>query len=236
MGSTPGSKPANKTSLVTPKPPSTLHVTMAWLPAGQILHRVHLEQYCANQFNPGTQGNARFSPIQDTNGQPVPTLYAGTTMECAMMETIFHDVPHTPGFKSFDKENLAKQMHSRIELLHPLQVIDLASVALRKLGIMRNQLIDTEKDQYPATRLWAEALHKQFPEAQGLSWISRQDDSARAVMLFGDRIPEKFLQPQGASSCLLKDERTYNAVLDLADRLGVAIITGIIQQKRVRHI
>ena len=70
---------------------------------------------------------------------------------------------------------------------------------LRKLGITRKQLIDTEKDRYPVTRKWAEALYCQYADAQGLSWVSRQDDSARAVMLFGDRIPGGVLKPQGAS-------------------------------------
>ncbi|WP_434575633.1 RES domain-containing protein [Pseudomonas sp. Z3-6] len=67
----------------------------------------------------------------------------------------------------------------------------------RAPGITRKQLIDTEKEHYPATRKWAEAIHRQCPDAQGLSWISRQDDSARAIVLFGDRIPEGALHPRG---------------------------------------
>ena len=53
---------------------------------------------------------------------------------------------------------------------------------------LRPGMIDTEKDRYPATRAWAAALHAQCPDIQGLCWTSRQDDSAQAVMLFGDRI------------------------------------------------
>src|SRR3546814_15102893 len=115
------------------------------------------------------------------------------------METVFHDVPHTAGFKSYDKAKLAGQVHSTIQLAAPLQLVNLASVPLRKLGVTRKQLIDTEKNQYSATRLWAEAIHRQCPQAQGLSWVSRQDDSARAVMLFGDRISDGTLQMQGSS-------------------------------------
>lgn len=77
-------------------------------------------------------------------------------------------------------------MHSTIQVEQELQCVDLGSVPLRKLGVTRKQLIDTEKDQYPATRKWAEAIHRQCPQAQGLSWVSRQDDSARAVVLFAD--------------------------------------------------
>ncbi|MBE2321381.1 RES family NAD+ phosphorylase, partial [Solirubrobacter sp. CPCC 204708] len=169
---------------------------------GTVLHRVHQSQYQADQFNPGVRGNARFSPIQDDQGQAIPTLYAGTTLPCALMETVFHDVPHTPGFKSFDKAKLAGQVHSTVRVEADLQLIDLSSVALRKLGVTRKQLIDTEKDQYSATRKWAVALHRQCPQAQGLSWVSRQDDSARAVVLFGDRIAEGALQDGGGTHSL----------------------------------
>ncbi|ASW45290.1 RES family NAD+ phosphorylase [Xanthomonas arboricola pv. pruni] len=219
-------EPASGSSSVTPEPSADLQVTFTELAVGTMLHRVHHSQYQADEFNPGVRGNARFSPIQDTKGQAIPTLYAGTTLPCALMETVFHDVPHTPGFKSFDKAKLAEQVHSTVQVEEALQVIDLSSVPLRKLGVTRKQLIDTEKDQYPGTRKWAMAIHGQFPQSQGLSWVSRQDDSARAVMLFGDRISKAALQTQGSSRSLTDDAGTYDAVLDLADRIGVAIISG----------
>lgn len=69
------------------------------------------------------------------------------------METVFHDVPHTAGLKTFDKNKLAGQVHSTLRVQHAIQLVDLASVPLRKLGVTRKQLIDTEKAQYPATRV-----------------------------------------------------------------------------------
>jgi hypothetical protein len=178
------------------------------------------------QFNPGVQGNARFSPIRNDRGEPIPTLYAGTTLPCALMETVFHDVPHTAGFKSFDKNKLAGQAHSEVELAGDLQLVDLGRVALRKLGVPRKQLIDTEKDRYPVTRKWAEAIHQQCPEAQGLSWVSRQDDSARAFVLFGDRVADSTLQQKGESRSLIEDADAYTEVLDLAERIGLEIVPG----------
>lgn len=219
-------EPASAPSSATPEPAGDLHASFTELAAGTVLHRVHQSQYQADQFNPGVRGNARFSPIQDDQGQAIPTLYAGTTLPCALMETVFHDVPHTAGFKSFDKAKLAGQVHSTVRVEADLQLVDLSSVALRKLGVTRKQLIDTEKDQYPATRKWAVALHRQCPQAQGLSWVSRQDDSARAVVLFGDRVAEGALQAGDGSHSLTDDPGTYDAVLDLADRIGVSIIPG----------
>lgn len=218
--------PADEASSSTPPPPDKLHVTLTSLAKGEVLHRVHQSKYQADQFNPGVHGNARFSPIQDEHGKPIPTLYGGTTMECALMETVFHDVPHTAGFKSFDKGKLVEQVHSTVQVEQELQLVDLASVPLRKLGVTRKQLIDTEKDQYPATRRWAEAIRRQCPQAQGLSWVSRQDDSARAVVLFGDRIPGDALRPEGDARSLLDEADAYGAVLDLADRIGVNIVPG----------
>lgn len=211
----------------TPAPSAGLDLSMIILPVDSILHRVHLAHYGATAFNPGVHGNARFSPIRNAEGQPIPTLYAGASLACALMETVFNDVPHVPGFKSLDRARFIRQVHSTLTLRQPLQLVDLASIPLRRLGISRRQLIDTEKDTYPATRRWAEAIHTQCPSAQGLSWISRQDDSARALVLFGDRIEAGALVQSNASSPLLDEAGSCcDAVLDLAERLGVCIVSA----------
>lgn len=62
-----------------PLPGALLQLSFITLSAGSILHRVHLSHYAANQFNPGVKGNARFSPIKTRHGQPIPTLYGGST-------------------------------------------------------------------------------------------------------------------------------------------------------------
>ncbi|MBL8320244.1 MAG: RES family NAD+ phosphorylase [Burkholderiaceae bacterium] len=215
--------PAAADPHTTPPLPATLHLTTWSLPAGQVLHRMHQEAYRGDQFNPGRKGNARFSPIRNAKGQPIPSLYAAVTFQAAAMESVFHDVSHASGFKHYDKRKLEGQVLSEINVKRGLLLADLGSVALRKLGVQRKQLIDTEKDQYPATRRWAEAIHAQYPDIQGLSWISRQDDTARAVMLFGDRVPKGALQRLGASRSLLADEQVYAELLDLAERIRVSI-------------
>ena len=220
------SDPGDGHGLATPAPPATLHIIAWTLAARQVLHRVHRDLYKADQFNPGLKGNARFSPIRDAQGDAIPTFYAAVTFDAAAMESVFHDVSHVPGFKHYDKCKLEGQLHSEVKVKRALKLADLSSVALRKLGVQRKQLIDTEKNQYPATRRWAEAIHAQYPDIQGLSWISRQDDSARAVMLFGDRIPKGALLQAGDSRSLLKDEQTYVQLLNLADRIGVDIVPG----------
>lgn len=211
----------------TPPPPENLRVLPEQIIThGTLLHRVHQQHRAATAFNPGPQGNARFSPIQDAQGNPIPTLYGGITLQCALMETVFHDVPHTAGDKSLDRRKLTGQVHSVLQVEQQLHLVRLTSVALRCLGVTRKQIIDTEKDQYPATRQWAAAIHRQCPHAQGLYWTSRQDDTAQAVMLYGDRIPAGALVANGGSRSLLDHGATYDAVLNLVESMGFLLVDG----------
>jgi len=210
----------------TPLPPATLHVSTIRWPKTQKIHRIHLDLYRPDVFNPGVKGNARFSPIKTTSGVPIPSIYGGTTFDCAAMETVFHDVPFAAGLKTMDRHKLSSQLHSVLALDCDLILADLSSVALRKLGILRSQLIDTEKDSYPLTRQWAEAIYARHPDIQGLCWTSRQDDRAQALMLFGDRVSSGSLHHQGHSRSLLQDSAAYLELLALADRIGLQLITG----------
>jgi len=54
----------------------------------------------------------------------------------------------------------------------------------------RQELIDTEADQYPRTARWARAFYQAEPAAAGLVWIARLADPP-AMMFFGDRVTEK---------------------------------------------
>jgi hypothetical protein len=80
------------------------NVTRFSLVVKTTLHRIHQAAYGALQFNAG-RGNARFSPINDANGKPIPTIYAAATFECAAMESVFHDVSYAPGLKPMTKPN-----------------------------------------------------------------------------------------------------------------------------------
>ncbi|CAN7620188.1 RES family NAD+ phosphorylase [Pararhizobium sp. LjRoot238] len=211
-----------------PAPPNDLPKSvkvMIW-PKGQFIHRIHLNLYRGAQFNPGARGNARFSPIKDAMGASVPTLYGGTTFDCAAMETVFHDVPFAAGLKTYDRQKLTGQVYSQVAPQRDFALADLRSTTLRKLGIQRNQLIDTEKDRYPDTRVWAEAIHAQCPDIEGLCWISRQDDRAQALVLFGDRVSAKDLVAQDDPIDILSDLDAYSVLLGLADRIGMNIVDG----------
>lgn len=207
------------------EPPESLQGTLIEWGAGKTLYRVHRRRYRSNVFNSAAHGNARFSPIRDAAGKIIPTLYAGTTLDCALMETVFHDVPYATGFKPLPLSILEEQVHSAIEVKQNLRLIDLGTVALHKLGIKRGHLIDTTKALYPRTRRWAEAFYKAFPDAQGLRWTSRQDDHAFALVIFGTRVKTNDLIPAQEPLPLIENGEALLPVLELAIRLGVTFVS-----------
>lgn len=138
----------------SPTVPSKIKLT-AW-GSGETMYRVHDAIYAVDQFNPSSKGNARFSPIHDSRGNVIPTLYAATTARGALMESVFRDVPYRAGFKHVDAERLEGKACSTLLFQTDFQLLDLSKVALRGLGIPPRQLIDTTKAHYPATRAWAD--------------------------------------------------------------------------------
>ncbi|MBR0800748.1 RES family NAD+ phosphorylase [Bradyrhizobium jicamae] len=215
-------------SPVVPAPPAGLAnlVNVTTWPKGQVIHRIHPKAYGSSQFNPGPHGSARFSPIKASSGANIPTIYGGTAFECAAMETVFHDVPFVAGLKTFDKQNLASHVYSQVTPKRDLKLVDLSVTALKRLGIQRSQLIDTENDEYPNTRKWGEAIHASCSHAEGLCWVSRQDDRALAIVIFGDRVAAADLSSVGAPLDLLKVDAVYADLVILADRIGVKLVDG----------
>ncbi len=207
-----------------PPPGPGLHATLTLWPAGREIYRIHDSSYGSCQFNPGNKGNARFSPISTTAGKAIPTLYGGSTFECAAMETVFHDVPFAPGFKTFDKDKLNGNCISVISASRALRLINLSAVPLRKLGIARKDLIESDAADYTLTRPWAVALHEQVPQADGLYWVSRQDDEARALVLFGDRVKAAEVDEIVSPTEIVADPVHYGLLLDLARQIGVNLI------------
>lgn len=207
-------------------PAARLDVSECVWEKGKAFHRVHRDEYEADQFNESGKGNARFSPISDAEGKVIPTLYGGGSYACALMEVPFHDVPFESGFKTFDKGKLDGLVHSVVEPAKDLRLADLTNKPLRKLGIPRRDLIDSDKDQYPMTREWAKAIHAQCPDLQGLCWTSRQDDTQPALMLFGDRIKPGSLMQIGDSRSLVDNADAYDELLDVADLIGLGLVPG----------
>lgn len=78
---------------------------------------------------------------------------------------------------------------------------------------------------YPLTRGWGEWLHG-ATSAAGLLWTSRQDYVARAVTLFGDRLPESTFEVEVDRKPLCEDEN-LDALLELAEHIGIERLFGL---------
>jgi len=140
------------------------------------------------------------------------------------METIFHDVPFIAGFKPLSMTKMVGKVHTVFIPKVDFELIDLGTIALRRLGVDRAHLIESTKWHYPETRKWVERLYAEFGEVQGLRWTSRQDDSAQAVVLFGTRTKSADLAIAGPSTSLLAGDLASAAVIDLAMRIGVTLV------------
>lgn len=193
----------------------------------QAIWRVHPAQYRPAQFRSAPDGNARFSPIRSNDGRVIPTWYGARTLTCAMMETVLHDLPAPPEGYILDVERLreADVRVSRLRCQRVLTLVDLSSKGLKRIGLQRRDLIDTPVEDYPRTREWAVRLHAQTP-AHGLLWISRQDDEAKALVLFGDRIAETALRIEIDREPLYEGEH-LDALLALAEHVGITQVIGL---------
>ncbi len=161
---------------------------MVVLNKGAVLERIHNRHFMASSFNP-CQGNpTRFAPIQDENGQCVPSLYAGETFEAAVFETMFHDVPATAKRKRVPRKKVEDSAQGRLEVVRNLTLVSLREPDLKRWYIKRSQLIAAAPKHYGSTAKWAEAIHFQFPSAEGLEWTSNQCDPATIYLFFGDRV------------------------------------------------
>ena len=159
-------------------------------------------------------------------------LYAADTVGGALSETVFHDVPVRGPAKRIPYSQLQRRVVTSLIASRELTLVDLTSDGLSRLGLTRLQLIESGPRAYPSTAAWARALHDHPPALDGLMWVSRQQDTSRAVVLFGDRVavsdldvaPDTVPLVLGAGQGLI----TVSAA---ANRAGITI-TGIADAAR----
>lgn len=187
-------------------------------PAGKSIVRVHNVKFGATEFNPGF-GEGRFHPLNDS----VATLYGSNTVDGALSETVFHDVPVSGTLKSIRQSKLVPMLATTIWPRRDLTLIQLRGFGLKKLGVTRAQLIDSDADQYGATRQWASALHHSST-ADGLIWMSRQHDTSEAIVLFGDRVARSSFDVIDPPRSLYPPSPGWLEVVRAAESAGITIV------------
>lgn len=197
-------------------------------PARRTIHVIHHAAFAPERFNPGVDAGGhprrptRFAPIRDARGRIVPYLYGGSTLDCAIFETIFHDVPVDATDKFVDLDEFAQRGHGEIVPSRDLRVVDLTSEGLHRLRVPKEELIVSAARMYPGTARWAEALYRQFPNIDGLMWMSRQRDRDRALLLFGDRV-RGTLTGTRIGGPLARNDALRQAIVAAALRAGIEV-------------
>lgn len=209
-------------------PGAALDVLIEVWPSGQPIHTLHNADFEPDSFDPGIDAGGvlnkptRFAPIHDVRGRVVPYLYGGSSLDCAIFETVFHDVPIEAADKFVDLDNFAQRAHGQLVPTRDLQLVNLTSDGLHRLKVPKAELITSPAADYLQTAPWAQALHRQYPLLDGLLWMSRQRDRDHAVLLFGDRAGGA-LKGQRKGSALRFNDALRQAVLTLALRVGIEV-------------
>ncbi len=209
-----------------PPPPDDLEPpNVVVLTAGTALHRIHHRRLAGDSFNPCLGAPTRFAPIRDRGGACVASLYAGSTLEAAIYETIFHDVPVAgAGLLTVPLTQVHDRVHSVLSLQREMRLASLRGPDLRKWGIARARLIGSPPTAYAQTASWAKALHDRFPRIEGLVWTSNQCDPDDAVLFFGDRVAPTDIVVVGTRDGRI-DRSLQSDVRAAGARSGISIST-----------
>jgi RES domain len=172
-----------------PVPPKPFNSQTATLDIGTQLYRVFTaaENRTATTFNPGFGSPTRFAFF----GAPaVPVLYAAATEEAAVAETLLHDIPVSGGVLPYDK--YARTVMACLEVSRPIRVGVLHGLGLRQLKVTAEDITASGAETYPDSVTWAHAAHA--AGLDGLVWMSRLCNDAKAYVFFGDRCDGAFAQ------------------------------------------
>ncbi|MEX5305752.1 RES family NAD+ phosphorylase [Kocuria sp. CPCC 205258] len=202
----------------TPAPPDPFEPRIATIPADTTLHRVHSNTRTTVEFNSGFGPGGRFHFFGDPS---VPVLYAAATREAALAETLLRDRV-VGDRRPLLRSTYANAVLAGVSPVRDLQVAQLYGLGLTQLGVQATELTDTPIDNYPRTRLWAEAAHRLGLD--GIAWMSKRDNSTQSYMLFGDRVAGTDLEVVLGSGLLFATGPGYDWLVDVCRPLGVDVM------------
>lgn len=218
----PAVTPSVPTLAVAPAPPSPFDPEQTTLPAGTVLHRVYGAgpdgKRLPTSFNPGKGEPTRFAFFNDDKGTPVPVLYAAENVETAVCESILHHLPAAGGMVF--PNHYADRIAAGITTVRPLQVASFRGVGLRRFGLDRSQLTDTDSAYYDKTVKWAEAAWK--AGLDGCEWTSRRLDSSAAYVFF-DRANGAFKIAPGVAPKVFLNGPDLNWLINFCARINIDV-------------
>lgn len=191
------------------------------LTEGTPLYRIFSDRTdrTAVDFNPGFGAPTRFAFFKDSSGATVPVLYAASTEEAAVCETLLHDVPASGGTL------LPADYRDKVmALLRPARQLRLASfmgLGLRRLKVEHQDITSTGPGRYGETVLWGQAAHQ--AGFDGAIWMSNRCNTDTAVVLFGDRVKDGDLVQDPGFGRLFEMEPDRAWLTDLCVPLHVQV-------------
>lgn len=202
-------------------------LTFVWSKETSIVRCYDVAWGARDYYAGSASGRARFSPFVPLGRRkPLPVLYAAGDHAGALSETVFHDVPATGPAMHV---SYTKLLHRQLIELRPrrdLTLVDLTSDGLSRVDLTRPELIESDPRSYPETAAWARALHDHPIKPDGLYWVSRQHDTSRCIVLFGDRLKRADLAVAPSPPLPLAIGAGLDVVCGAADRAGITI-TGL---------
>lgn len=197
------------------KPPASYGQAPALttLSAGTVLFRVHQKRFPAEAFNPVPchryYGGGRFDATDD---DPYPYLYAGSTVDVAVAETLLRDLsPDDTGTRQLARPKVAGRRISAIEVTADLELVslrfgmDLGTVA------QDTWLTMCDPRDYAQSRHWAHWIRSHAKSAAGYVWLSRREPGIAAYVLFGDRFsPSSVISPTAHPDVPAGDEADFD--------------------------
>jgi hypothetical protein len=195
------------------------------LPAGTRLWRTHRLGRAASAFAASPRPT-RFGPLLDADGTVVPIWYGADSPDGAIHESVFHDVPFDARDPIVLQASFADRALSPVRTRVAIRIADLTVPGLRRIGVRRVDLIESNAARYAETASWAAALREAEPAIGGMRWVARLDDRSVAFVLFGDRLGENPLTEDLADGGLVP--LGLGAGLDLvealAERCGITVV------------
>ena len=178
---------------------------MLHLARGDVLHRVHdvdvaCDTFLASDADPcSARDGGRFDPLPQAIA--VAVLYAASSAEAALGETLVHVDPRG----ALRPDGVREAPHraiSRLRVHRPLHLVAFCGLDLHRFPLRHRDLAECGKQDYPVTRAWALAFRRRWREAQGIAWVSRQDNTSLSFVFWGDRLREDDLEPLGRAVAL----------------------------------
>lgn len=211
-----------------PQPPDfAVHKPRLFVwPSGTRLYRVFDTRWAPHAFNPGTtppEIKTRFAFFSGLDGRTVGVAYGAESVEAAICETVFHDVPLRAGPRQVVVSRLSPLGLAALRPQRDLTLVELLGHGLTRLGVRADQLTATGPNVYAKTVAWAQALHAAMPGADGLVWMSCRFNVAKALVLFADRVSSSDLAMEGAVLPLVSGEGRHH-VNEAADRADIDLV------------